>query len=401
MLQRRDFLRASSLLPFMPALAASAARSPRSVADPILVVVELSGGNDGVNTIVPFRDEGYARHRRKIGLARQELLGLNDDLGLHPGLRGFATLLERGELGVVQGVGYPELELSHEVALANWHTARFDRVGRTGPGWIGRMLDAELDRNGGAPRAPGVPGAILAGPHTLPGALRTRKSPVATIPSLETYLEAAEFGCDPVLNAAAGSPAEERIRRVLLDAHATAQRLRSTLESERAAGHYPATALGASLRLIAQLIRAELQTPVFYCIQPGYDTHALQPPTHDELLRDLGDSVLAFLDDVRAAGQQERVVVLAFSEFGRRAVENASHGTDHGTSGPLFLAGAPIRAGVYGATPSMTDLDDGNLETSVDLRRIYATLLGEWFDEDAEALLGGAFATLPFLRGPS
>ena len=398
MLHRRDLLKASSLLPFAPTLGMPDVRASAGVPDPILVVIELGGGNDGVNTIIPFRDPGYAQHRRKIGLPRKELLTIDDELGMHPALGGFAKLLERGELGIVQGVNYPELELSHEAAMAKWHTARFDRAGRSGPGWIGRMLDQEFQQSSSRRLPSGVPGAILAGPQALPGALRARRSPVATIPSLETYLEAAQLGSDPVLQTGSSSPMEEAIRRILVDAHATAERLQEKMEQQPLVANYPSTRLGASLRLIGQLIRAELQTPVYYAIQTGYDTHAMQPDTHARLLTDLADTVLAFLDDVRAAGLHDRVVVMAFSEFGRRVPENASHGTDHGTAGPVFLAGAPVLAGVHGRTPSLTDLDDGNLRSSVDPRRIYASLLEHWFQMDATIVLGGKFEPLACLR---
>ena len=398
MLQRREFLKCSSLLPFAPALGRYVASSMQRGDGRILVVVELNGGNDGINTVVPFRDEGYEQHRKELRIARDELHAIDSELGLHPGLRGLATLLERGELALVQGVGYPTPSLSHEVSLATWHTGQLDRPGRRGPGWLGRMFDSDLER-AGVERAGGAPRALLAGPHALPGALRARKSSVATVPSIDAYLEAGELGGDALFETPASSAMEEHIRRVLLDARAAAETLQSVIGEGRHRTTYPASKLGGDLELIAQLIRAGLETQVFYAIQQGYDTHYLQLEAHASRLTELGDALLVFLDDLRAAGQHERVLVLVFSEFGRRVPENASRGTDHGTAGPLFLVGPCVQPGVHGATPSLTDLVDGNLKSTVDFRSVYATVLHRWLRADAPAILGAPIEALPLLRG--
>ena len=183
-LHRRDFLRGAAALPLAPALR-SFGGLLRGGDDRILVVLELNGGNDGVNTVVPIRDEGYAVHREELALAGKDLLSVDADHALHPSLRGLAKLLERGELAIVPGAGYPDPNLSHEVSMATWHTARFDRAGRKGTGWLGRVLDLDFASR----RAQGVgeaaaPGALLAGPHAMPGALRTRRAAVAAVPNL-------------------------------------------------------------------------------------------------------------------------------------------------------------------------------------------------------------------------
>jgi uncharacterized protein (DUF1501 family) len=396
LLRRREFLKCGTLLPLAAVMGPIPRPKPR---DPILVVIELNGGNDGVNTVVPFRDEGYRRHRRELRLERDRLLTISDELGLHPGLRGFAALLERGELAVVQGLGYPDLNLSHEVSLATWHTACLDRAGRRGSGWLGRMLDGQFERKQGRSRASGAPAALLAGSHPMPGALRARRSSVATVPSLDAYLEGGEFAGDPLFRTEALTAVEEEIRRIQLDASATAHTIRAAIGKGQAEASYPATRLGADLQLVGRLIRAGLGTSVYYAIQSGYDHHSLQLGPHAARLTELGDGLLAFMDDVRAAGQHERVLVMVFSEFGRRVPENASRGTDHGTAGPLFLAGAAVNPGVHGQTPSLTDLVEGNLEVSLDFRRVYGTVLGRWLGLDPAAILGGTFEPLPLLRG--
>ncbi|HZN41223.1 MAG TPA: DUF1501 domain-containing protein, partial [Planctomycetota bacterium] len=221
--------------------------------------------------------------------------------------------------------------------------------------------------------------------------------PVATVPSIDAYLEAGEIASDALLQTGTESEASEHVRRVLLDARATAKSLAS-VKPGKSAKPYPAAPLGTELKLIAQLIRADLDTSVFYAIQNGYDSHSLQDPGQGSRLQVLGDALLAFLDEMREAGRASSVLVLVWSEFGRRVQENASRGTDHGTAGPVFLAGAPVRAGVYGQTPSLTDLDDGNLKMTVDFRRVYASVLRDWMGLDAQTVLDSALEPLPLIR---
>ena len=402
MIDRRDVLKAASLVPCLPALARRALQDPGSAAHSkggrITVMLELNGGNDGINTVVPFRDDGYAKYRKTLQIPRVELLEITDDLGLHPSLSGFAKLYERGELAIVQGVGYPNPNLSHEVSLDVWHTAMLDRVGRSGYGWIGRMLDLGPRDEKGARATTGAPGALLAGPHALPRALRSRRSSVATVPSIETYLEAGEIGSAALLESEVESAMGERIRRILSDARSTAKSIDSAVARAKSETVYPGTRLARDLKLIATLIRAEFETPVYYAIQPGYDTHSLQEPSHVSRMQELGDALAVFMDDMRAAERGKDVTVIVFSEFGRRVEENASRGTDHGTAGPVFLAGGSVAPGLHGTYPSLTDLVDGDLKSSVDLRCVYRSLLEQWMGMDAKKVLGGEFESLPLFR---
>jgi uncharacterized protein (DUF1501 family) len=394
LLPRREFLKYSALLSSLPWWSAlEDGGRPMRRGDRILVVIELNGGNDGINTVVPFRDEGYGKHRTELRLAEDKLLKLDDALGLHPSLTGMNTLWQRSELAIVQGVGYPDPNLSHQVSLAMWHTGGLDRVER-GYGWIGRALDTEQREGEQARRAPR---ALLAGPHALTLALRARKTPVATVPDIATYLDAGDIGTDGLLASKSVSELAEHMRAVLADARATTRSLRALENDKQTRKPYPASRLATELELISRLIRGGFDTSVYYAIQNGFDTHALQPVTHSNLLQQLGDALLAFLDDLRENGRGKDVLVLVFSEFGRRVEENASRGTDHGTAGPVFLAGAPVRSGIYGKTPSLLDLDDGNLKTTVDFRRVYASVLKDWLRVDPTVILGAGFEPLPLL----
>jgi uncharacterized protein (DUF1501 family) len=316
MLSRRSFLRSSALLALSPtvpgflALTASAAEPKRD--GRVLLVIELNGGNDGINTIVPFADEGYARHRKHLRLPTDRLLKINDCVGFHPAMRDAAKLLETGRLAIVQGVGYPNPNRSHFQSMAIWQTARLDPPRQHAPGWIGTALDNSRPPDNGAPAS------LL-------------------------------VGLDP-----------------------------------------PPTAL-----LMAGLLKVGFSPRVFYTTQGSYDTHFTQLDVHAGLLAELAGAIRAFLDDLEAAGLADRVAVMTFSEFGRRVAENGSYGTDHGTAAPLFLAGKHVKAGLFGQTPSLVDLQDGDLKMSIDFRRVYATVLEKWLELPAKDALGGVLEPLP------
>lgn len=394
MLTRREFLSRSSLLalaPSVPAFLAQTVRAAEARGDGrVLVVLQLSGGNDGINTVVPFADEGYARARKDLRLNADKLIKINDAVALHPAMRSVARLLESGRLAIVQGVGYPNPNRSHEVSMAIWQTARFDKDDHNGYGWIGRALDS-----GTAP-ANGAPGAMLVGTDAPPLAIRARRSTASALADLNDFALIDALAPKPAATTA--DDAAAFIRRSALDAYTTAERLKDLSPQTAALEKYPTTELAKRLSLVARLIKAGFETPVYYVIQPGYDTHAVQLPAHDGLLRELSGGLGAFLDDLTAAGLADRVAVMAFSEFGRRVEENGSLGTDHGTAGPVFLAGGLVQPGLVGTTPSLTDLEDGDVKTSVDFRRVYASVLTDWLGLDSTTVLGAAFDLLPLFR---
>jgi uncharacterized protein (DUF1501 family) len=340
---------------------------------------------------VPFADEGYAKHRKALRLPKGRLVKVNDHLGLHPSLVNFGKLLEAGQLVIAQGVGYPNPSRSHFQSLATWHTARLDPEEHKGPGWLGRGLDAA---GKGA-------SALLVGSGPPPVAIRGRRSVASAIERLEDFSLAA--GADPRKALAPEEPADDLaafVQRSMLDAYATADRLHQVAGGTDDAG-YPPSGLASRLRLIARLLKAGLDTRVYYTLQPGYDTHSAQLYTHSNLLFELSGALKAFLDDLAAARLADRVVVLLFSEFGRTVRENSSAGTDHGTAGPVFLAGPGVKGGLVGATPSLLDLDPkhGDLRRSLDFRQVYATVLEDWLGLPGKPALGGEFAKLALFRG--
>jgi uncharacterized protein (DUF1501 family) len=407
MFSRREFLRASTLValaPTVPAFLAHTARAAAPARDGrTLVVIQLDGGNDGINTVVPYKDEGYARCRKALRLPADRLLKIDADVGLHPAMADAAKLLEDGRLAVVQGVGYPNPSRSHFKSMVIWHSANIDLPNRQEEGtdadsnailgWIGQALDE------GRRPADGSAGAVFVGGGPLPAALRSRRSVASAIARPEDSVLALKGGA----GAAAATPGRGDdlaafVRRSTLDAYATAERMAAVLRAEDRGALYPATGLAGRLRIIARLIKGGAGTRVFYTSQAGYDTHYAQPQAHAELLGELSGALRAFLDDLAAARLAEGVLVLCFSEFGRRAAENGSQGTDHGTAGPVLLAGPGVRAGLIGRAPSLLDLQDGDLKMAVDFRHVYATVLEDWIGLPSQPALGGDFARLPLLR---
>jgi uncharacterized protein (DUF1501 family) len=399
MLSRRNFLKSSTLLalaPTVPGFLAQTARAARPERDGrILVVVQLDGGNDGINTVVPFKDEGYAKHRKLLGLPTQQLVKVSAQVGLHPAMTAAGKLLESSRLAIVQGVGYPNPNRSHFASMAIWHTARLDPEEGNGLGWLGRALDGKGRGVGGSPDG------VFVGGGQLPTALRGRRSVASALTRPEDFiLDPQVKGKAAAARAAAADDLAAFVRRATLDAHATADHMASLVRGKDDGASYPATELARQLRLMARLMKAGIGTRVYYARQSGYDTHSAQQGTHWGLLSELAGALKAFLDDLAAAKLAERTAVLVFSEFGRTVRENGSAGTDHGTAAPVFLAGPHVKAGLIGTTPSLLDLDPrhGDLKMGLDFRQVYATVLEEWLQVPARAVLGGTFARLPLFR---
>jgi uncharacterized protein (DUF1501 family) len=408
---RREMLKAAingsalvALCPTIPAFLAQSARAAGPDRDGrVLVVIQLEGGNDAINTLVPFADEGYARNRKVLRMPAKGLIRVNDRVGLHPAVRGMGDLLERGHLAIVPGVGYPNPSRSHFQSMAIWQTARLDPEELNGPGWIGRSLDERLE-TGASPGATG--GAMLfIGADTPPTALLGRRAAATALERIEDLTlpgGSARSLVQTPLTTGQGPPDElgAFVRRSMLDAYASAERV-AELTRGRATGaavSYPNTALASRLKTVSQLLKADLPARVFYTVQSGYDTHAGQTITHYGLLNELSGAIKAFLDDLAAAKLAERVTVLCFSEFGRRVAENSSAGTDHGTAGLVFLAGQQVRAGLHGSVPSLTDLVDGDPKISTDFRRVYAAVLEDWMGLPSRSALGAKFEAMPLFR---
>lgn len=398
-LSRRSFLKQTGAVTLaaaglsLPQVVARTARAAAQTPDNgrILVLVQLTGGNDGLNTVVPFRDDAYYRLRPTLAIPRGDVLRLNDDVGLCPQLGGLRQLYDEGLLHIAQGVGYPNPNRSHFESMDIWHTADPQLRSRES-GWLGRALQS--DAGLAALHLDGTP---------LPLALRSTGPDVASIDSIEDFRLP---GGDPALRGAiegllAATPDGagedwQFVRRTAVDAVAHARRLDHLPAGER--GTYPDYGLARRLREIARLISADFGPRIYYTSLSGFDTHARQKTIHPRLMSELGDSLRAFFDDLRGQGLAERVALLTFSEFGRRCAENASYGTDHGAAAPVLLAGPAVRAGLSGPSPDLSSLADGDVPHAIDFRRVYATLLDSWLRVPSTPILNGTFDPLPILR---
>jgi uncharacterized protein (DUF1501 family) len=402
MITRRDVLRTLPLISLAPSVPGFLARSARAAAPQkdgrVLVVIQLDGGNDGINTVVPFKDEGYARNREVLALPVKRLISVTEGIGLHPAMQGAGRMLEAGHLAILPGVGYPNPDRSHFRSMAIWHTARLDADpdAHSRLGWIGRGLDARA-----VPGSSG-PASLYIGAGALPSALRGKSAPAATLEHIDDLTLDQSNAAKPATgdmfdNRESSDSVASFVQRAALDAYATADRL-AALGRDDSSARYPSSALAQRLGLIARLLKGGFGARVFYTLQTGYDTHGLQPGTHFQLLNELSGALEAFHADLGASGLLDRVLVMAFSEFGRRVAENGSAGTDHGTSGPVFLAGTHLQSGLICSYPSLTDLVDGDLKITVDFRRVYATVLEDWLGLASKNALNGTFERMPLFR---
>lgn len=407
---RRDFLRTSALLGFgasVPTfLGNTAFAAPTSdkpgAKDTVLVVVQLTGGNDGLNTVIPFADPEYAKLRPTIGIKKDDTKKLTDSLGLHPAMSDFAKLHDDAALCVVQGVGYPNPDQSHFRSMDIWHAASTDKT--LTEGWIGKAFKEKL-----------VPGFHLADStkEAAPLALTGAPARVPSITSLEDF-QLKTSAADPVdrekqkkliESVSGGSEGKpdllDFVKRTATTTYASTEKLASIGKNYTPKATYPTTALANRLKLAAQLIDAGVGARLFYVSLDGFDTHAGQggaTGAHANLLGTVSGAIAAFYRDMAARGHGERVCVMTFSEFGRRAKENGSKGTDHGSGAPMFLVGGRVKAGVVGEHPSLTKLEDGNLVHATDFRTVYAAILNEWLGVDATKVLGKGFSPAKVFR---
>ncbi|GAB5404534.1 MAG: DUF1501 domain-containing protein [Aureliella sp.] len=369
--------------------------------DKVLVVIQLSGGNDGLNTVVPLADPLYKKARPELAISRDSAIRISDSLGLHPSLRLVAKLFEDGAISILQNVGYPQPNRSHFESMDIWHTCRRKGESRD-EGWLGRALAAD-QTNGGD-----VAGLHLGG-EQQPAALASRSVRVPSIKSLKEFelrghnREAlAELISRPTPKSKNTQP------NALLDFVAS-NSMAAVIASERVteaasgtlASGYPDNQLGEKLRTVAQLIGSGLSTRVYYVQLDGFDTHAKQAPAHAVLLEQWASALAAFQSDIREQGNASRVCCMTFSEFGRRVKENASGGTDHGAAAPLFLCSDAIQAGIHGSAPDLEDLLDGDLKHSLDFRSVYAGILKDWLKVAPVTALGQEFESAQLFSKPA
>ena len=406
MLRRREFLGVGaaglsyvSLAGGMPALFARAAdASKRADAnDHALVVVELGGGNDGLNTVIPFEDALYYRNRRTLGIPKKDVIRLSDQVGLHPRMKALGELFREGRLVVVQGVGYPVPDRSHFRSMEIWHTASTEPTAPPS-GWLGRYLD-ELEP---APAEMFPRGLALT--SALPQALQAQHATVPVVTQLDSVGDASEAQSALLrkLNtnrSGSASGPTAFLRRQADTLFRTADRLKAAAAKAQPAPavEYPGGDLGSQLHRAAQILGAGLGVRVLFVSHGGFDTHSNQAETHGELLEVLSKSLEAFQRDLAARKLAEKVMVMVFSEFGRRVDENASLGTDHGAASCMFLVGKKVKGGLAGQYPSLARLGDGDLIFNTDFRAVYATLLDRWMGCSSQGLLGKPQPTLDLI----
>ena len=418
---RRDFLKTSlgastlvslgSAVPTLLGRPALAAGPKGRADDTILVVVQLAGGNDGLNTVVPYEDDQYARNRPTLRLPAGELHKIDSLLGFHPQMQAFSQLYKEGHLSVLHGVGYPNPNGDHAAAMRDWQTAKPHQT-NCQTGWLGRAIDEVC--GGGQTDVP----AVFVGQIPRPLTLNAENTVVPAIRSLDELtlrtMGPAAGGVDHrrrlaelarLSRPAEKDPSLDFLRRGSLEAYAGSKRLEEA-QSRTSAGaaKYPPFQLAETFKIVSRLIRAELGIRVF-CTElggaepGGFDNHANQRHNHGALLRQLSESVAAFVHDLERDKLLDRVLLMTFSEFGRTVKENGRRGTGHGSAAPVFLAGGKVKGGLVGEHPNLADLENGGQKFHTDFRRVYATVLESWLGFDSQGALGGRFQPLDVLRG--
>jgi uncharacterized protein (DUF1501 family) len=390
---------ASTMPAFVPRMAfAEPARRPGLANDNILVVLQLTGGNDGLNTVVPYADDAYHRARPKIGL-REPAYKLDDHFALNSALGALKNVYDQGHLAIVNGCGYPTPNRSHFRSMEIWHTANPTETQHTG--WLGHYLD-HAARGGQPPVFPLNIGT------ELPLALVNEGTPVPSIERLEDFrLKSGSKSKQAMLereivmemnkSAAEGqSPVTEFLSRQATNAIIATAKVHN-ISQQNNGSYYGFGELGRQLQLITNLIAANSGTRLFYLQFASFDTHANQVEMHQQLFGQLGQALFGFHQDLRQRGLINKVTLMCFSEFGRRVAENSSGGTDHGAAAPMLVMGGKVKGGLHGKMPSLTDLDDGDLKYTTDFRRVYATLLDRWLNAESEKVLGGKFEGVSFL----
>ncbi|MCB1097268.1 MAG: DUF1501 domain-containing protein [Verrucomicrobiae bacterium] len=389
---------------------------------PILVVLQLAGGNDGLNTVVPYADDAYYQARPKLGHKADALLKLNDHLGLSDALPFLHSIYDSGNLAIVQGVGYPNPNRSHFRSTEIWQAATdADEVSKTG--WLGRYFDSCCQ---GAEPDPSV-GVALS--KKQPQSFSAKKNPGISLSSPELYrwirggksdeladsifeeLNSPDSDMQMEADAGGGSIDEnvgksggmvgestlDFLERTALDARLSSDEIVEISRKHKSKTKYPGSKLATNLSLVSRMIAGGLKTRVYYVSHGGFDTHRNQSQSHSRLIGEMDSALKSFMSDLKEQGNADRVTVMTFSEFGRRVEENASGGTDHGAAAPLFVLGGGVKGGIYGKHPSLTDLNRGDLKFNVDFRSVYATVLEQRLNTPAKAILGREFEKLAFI----
>lgn len=399
-MKRRDFLRNSALAsgtllvpaflkPF-EALAQSDLNGYKN-----LVIVQLSGGNDGLNTIIPYGNDIYYQKRSTIAIKQSDVIKLDDMLGFNPSLSALKEIYDQGWMSILNAVGYPNPDRSHFRSMDIWQTGSDSNQFLT-TGWIGRYLDSNCQNCKNPYTAIEVDDTLSL---TLKGAAMKG---IAVQDPNKLYQETREpFFKDLVHDHKNDHLNEDNLGylyKTMIETYSSAEYIQNTSKTYNVTGNYPATQFGNQLKTVSKFINSGLQTRVYYVSLSGFDTHVRQQDQQATQLKIYSDAVAAFIKDLKQTGKLDDTLVMTFSEFGRRVEQNASNGTDHGTASNVLLFGGKLkRAGIFNEAPNLTDLDNGDLKYKIDFRDVYATLLDKWLNVNHSQVLNKHFNGLAFV----
>jgi len=407
MLTRQDFIRHGTALVSLGAAVPAIFRRGIALAeadnadlpDRTLVVIQLAGGNDGLNTVIPYNDASYHALRPTLGVTADKVLRLDDTFGLHPSMTALKAMYDAGQVAVVNGVGYPNPNYSHFRAMEIWQSA--DPIGLPGEGWVGKYLDSlEVQHNS-------LSGLNIG--NSTPAEFRSAVPPIPSLQRIEDY--ALKNGSDAqtvtaqrntsVLQLYEMFPVEAKygalLQGTVQDAFDSSAKMGQIVANYKSTVTYPQTPVAGGLKMVAAALASNIGMRVAHVQLAGFDTHSRQAADQAKLLGQLSDAIAAFYQDLALHNRADNTVTMTWSEFGRRAGQNASDGTDHGSAAPMFIVGGAVKGGMYGQLPSLGNLDAGNLRFTTDFRAVYATLLDRWLMADANRLLGASYDRLGFL----
>lgn len=427
MLTRRNFVKiggvmtmAGAMAPSFVARTLSATASGLPTSQRAVVVVQLTGGNDGLNTVIPYADDTYYSVRPTIGIPKAQVLTLDNQLGLNPAMKGLKDFYDAGQLAVVRGVGYPNPNYSHFRSMEIWQSGDPDKIVQSG--WMGRYLDSLVNASGSNSRDVGRLGMNIGSSGQgggAPLAMWTEKTVVLSYNGAQSFRFIADnsaandrdaqlAAAKKIYSVATGNDVADYIRNAALDALSASDQIDKIAANYKTSVTYPNTPFASRLKNIAQLLSSDFGARIFYVATDGsFDTHfnENQPGDgqvgyHSHLLGNLSDGLSAFYKDLAEKNLADNVMTVTFSEFGRRVAENGSRGTDHGSAEPMFVIGGTgaVKGGLYGTQPSLTDLDNGNLKVQVDFRSVYSTILKNWMGADPTAVVGGNYPLLNFVN---
>ena len=396
LIKRKEFLQVGSLATasFMLPKFLKAFESPAMVppGNKVLVVIQLSGGNDGLNTVIPVRNDIYYRERPRLGIAKNDALLLTDEVGLNPALTAFKGLYDEGSLSILNSVGYPNPDRSHFRSMDIWHSASQSNEYFT-TGWVGRYLDAQC-------KGCDKPTQAIEMDDVLSLAMKGEESKALALKDPAKLFNTSNSSYFKDINSSHqhGEETVDYLYKTMSETMSSAEYIFKQSKLHPTGQAYPATELGKDLKTIASLIFSDINTKVYYVSLGSFDTHVAQEGQQKRLFTELNDAVKAFTDDLKQNGRFNDVMMMTFSEFGRRVSQNASGGTDHGTANNMFLMGGALKEkGVLNALPDLADLNEGDLKHKVDFKNVYATVLNKWLAADDKAILGRQFEYLNFI----